>query len=80
MSISKRYRHFLFNQRSNKSGLVEEKMHEKPFGNLATRTMGVSIKIWKGGASGLELKYDSLLRGVPGVKIVRKYRENGWTL
>lgn len=60
-----------FNQRSNKSGLViqEKNARKKPFGNLATRTIGsVYGDLEKGGASGLELKYDSLLRGVPGVK------------
>jgi cell division protein FtsI (penicillin-binding protein 3) len=60
-----------FNQRSNKSGLVvnEKNARKKPFGNLATRTIGSVYKdLEKGGASGLELKYDSLLRGVPGVK------------
>jgi len=60
-----------FNQRSNKSGLIveEKNARKKPFGNLATRTIGSVYKdLEKGGASGLELKYDSLLRGVPGVK------------
>ena len=60
-----------FNFRSNKSGLIAEEKNarQKPFGNLATRTVGSVYKdLEKGGASGLELKYDSLLRGVPGVK------------
>jgi cell division protein FtsI (penicillin-binding protein 3) len=60
-----------FNLRSNKSGLIAEEKNarQKPFGNLATRTVGSVYKdLEKGGASGLELKYDSLLRGVPGVK------------
>ncbi|MFY9118423.1 MAG: hypothetical protein WAN90_07015, partial [Dysgonamonadaceae bacterium] len=59
------------NLRSNKSGLIveEKNARKKPFGNLATRTIGSVYKdLEKGGASGLELKYDSLLRGVPGVK------------
>ena len=44
-------------------------MREKVLRNLATRTIGSVYKnLEKGGASGLELKYDSLLRGVPGVK------------
>jgi len=60
-----------FNQRSNRSGLfTEEKtMRLKPFGRLAGRTVGSIFKdIDAGGASGLELKYDSILKGVPGLK------------
>ena len=62
-------------QRSNKSGLIAEEKNarKKPFGNLATRTVGSVYKdLEKGGASGLELKYDSLLRGIPGVKYRQK--------
>jgi len=61
-----------WNQRSNRSGLIAEERNarKKPFGNLATRTVGNVYKdLDKGGASGLELKYDSLLRGVPGVNV-----------
>ncbi|NLC86248.1 MAG: transpeptidase family protein [Bacteroidales bacterium] len=64
-----------WNQRSNRSGLIAEERNarKKPFGNLANRTVGSIYKdIEKGGASGLELKYDSLLRGVPGVKYRQK--------
>lgn len=64
-----------FNQRSNRSGLIAEEKNarKKPFGNLATRTVGSVYKdLAKGGASGLELKYDSLLRGVNGVKYRQK--------
>lgn len=60
-----------FNQRSNRSGLfTEEKtMRLKPFGRLAGRTVGSIFKDFEdGGASGLELKYDSILKGVPGLK------------
>ena len=63
------------NQRSNRSGLIAEERNarKKPFGNLATRTVGSVYKdIEKGGASGLELKYDSLLHGVSGVKYRQK--------
>lgn len=59
------------NQRSNRSGLITEEKNarKKPFGNLATRTVGSVYKdLSKGGASGLEMKYDSLLRGIDGVK------------
>ena len=81
-----------WNQRSNRSGLIAEERNarKKPFGNLANRTVGSVYKdIDKGGASGLELKYDSLLRGVSGVKfrqkiqgrwmdVVEKPAEEGW--
>lgn len=64
-----------FNQRSNRSGLIAEEktMRKKPFGRLAGRTVGSIYKdISMGGASGIELKYDSLLRGYPGVKSRQK--------
>jgi cell division protein FtsI (penicillin-binding protein 3) len=64
-----------WDQRSNRSGLIAEERNarKKPFGNLATRTVGSVYKdIEKGGASGLELKYDSLLQGVSGVKYRQK--------
>ena len=64
-----------WNQRSNRSGLIAEERNarKKPFGNLATRTVGSVYKdIEKGGSSGLELKYDSLLQGVSGVKYRQK--------
>ncbi len=64
-----------WNQRSNRSGLIAEERNarKKPFGDLANRTVGNIYKdIEKGGASGLELKYDSLLKGVSGVKFRQK--------
>ena len=83
-----------WNQRSNRSGLIAEvrNARKKPFGNLATRTVGNVYKdLDKGGASGLELKYDSLLRGIPGVKfrqkiqgkwmdVVEKPAQAGWDI
>lgn len=83
-----------WSQRSNRSGLIAEERNarKKPFGNLATRTVGNVYKdLEKGGASGLELKYDSLLSGVPGVKfrqkiqgkwmdVVEKPAEEGWDI
>ncbi len=83
-----------WNQRSNRSGLIAEERNarKKPFGDLATRTVGSVYKdIEKGGASGLELKYDSLLQGVPGVKyrqkiqgkwmdVVEKPAKEGWDI
>lgn len=62
-------------QRSNRSGLLleEKTMRMKPFGPLAGRTVGSIYKDFSmGGASGLELKYDSLLRGEPGAKTRRR--------
>lgn len=59
------------NQRSNRSGLLtEEKTRRlKPFGPLAGRTVGsIFGNIEDGGSSGLELRYDSMLKGIPGVK------------
>lgn len=44
-------------------------MRSKPFGSLAGRTVGSIYKgIERGGASGLEMKYDSILRGMKGTK------------
>ena len=83
-----------FNQRSNRSGLISEErtMREKPFGRLAGRTIGSIYKdISKGGASGIELRYDSILRGKPGVRSRQKVQgrwidveqvpaEDGWDI
>lgn len=69
------------NQRSNRSGLIAEEKNarKRPFGNLANRTVGNVYKdLEKGGASGLEMKYDSLLRGVEGVKSRQKI-QGRWT-
>lgn len=70
-----------FNKRSNQTGLnPEEKTRRlKPFGRLAGRTVGSIYKdIAMGGSSGLELKYDSILRGEPGIK--NRQRNSGrWT-
>lgn len=65
------------NQRSNRSGMIAEEKNsrKKPFGSLAARTVGSIYRdMSKGGASGLELKFDSLLCGVPGVKNRQKIR------
>lgn len=70
-----------FNKRSNHTGMIaEEKTRRlKPFGRLAGRTVGSIYKdIAMGGSSGLELKYDSILRGEPGLK--NRQRNSGrWT-
>ena len=69
------------NQRSNRSGMIAEEKNsrKRPFGNLGNRTVGNVYKdLSKGGASGLELKFDSLLRGVEGVKSRQKVHGK-WT-
>lgn len=66
--------------RSNRNGLITEEktMRVKPFGSLAGRTVGSIYKdIAMGGASGLELKYDSIIKGVPGVKS-RQHIQGRW--
>ncbi|MCB9071286.1 MAG: transpeptidase family protein [Prevotellaceae bacterium] len=60
----------LFRLGRNKSGLIEREYVKriKPFGSLASRTIGnIYGEGDKGGQFGLELAYDSLLRGKPGV-------------
>jgi cell division protein FtsI (penicillin-binding protein 3) len=63
----------------NKSGFIEETFVERqhPFGSLASRTIG---DVYAGldsmgrtqGRNGLELQYDSMLRGKPGLKAIRR--------
>ena len=53
----------------NKSGFYTKRMVRriKPFGSLASRTIGdIYGEYEKGGKNGIELAYDSLLRGKPG--------------
>lgn len=60
-----------------KNGLYDKELlqREKPFGSLASRTIGdVYADKGKGGKNGLELAFDSLLRGEPGVGIRRRMR------
>lgn len=64
-----------FNQRSDRSGLIAEErtMRKKPFGRLAGRTIGSIYKdINEGGSSGIEQKYDIVLRGDSGLKTRQK--------
>lgn len=59
----------------NMSGLYTEERTERlrPFGLLAGRTIGTIYPDQKkGGRSGLEQKYDSILKGVDGVKMLEK--------
>ena len=75
----------LFKLGRNRSGLIatEYIRREKPFGSLASRTIGDTYgEIEQGGLSrgrnGLELQYDSLLRGEAGLSSVRRLG-GGWT-
>lgn len=65
----------LFEKGRFQSGLYEKKylQRQKPFGSLASRTIGdIYGDFNKGGKNGLELRYDSLLRGQPGVCVRQK--------
>ncbi len=57
-----------------RSGLtvVERNNRNKPFGSLAKRTLGEMYGAKDSARSGLELAYDSLLRGIPGKKHHKK--------
>lgn len=62
---------------SNKSGFYTKRMVRriKPFGSLASRTIGdIYGEYEKGGKNGIELAYDSLLRGKPGSCTKQKIR------
>ncbi|MDR1259347.1 MAG: transpeptidase family protein [Tannerellaceae bacterium] len=64
---------------NNKSGFIAEEFVERqrPFGTLASRTIGNtyatldSQKLTQG-SNGLELEYDSILRGKPGLNAIRR--------
>ncbi|MDD2798199.1 MAG: penicillin-binding protein [Bacteroidales bacterium] len=48
---------------------------KKPFGSLASRTIGdIYSEKGKGGKNGLELQFDSILRGTPGLSCRQKIR------
>jgi len=67
----------IFNMKSrNRSGLIEEQQNnrEKPFGSLARRTLGEMFGAKDSARSGMELAYDTLLRGKPGMKHIRRIR------
>lgn len=50
---------------------------KKPFGSLASRTIGdIYSEKSKGGKNGLELQFDSILRGTPGLACRQKIRIN----
>ncbi len=59
----------------NKSGLITKEMlrREKPFGSLASRTIGdIYADETKGGKNGLELFFNRELLGSPGVSVRQK--------
>ncbi len=63
-----------FNLSRLKSGFHEEEYNarRKPFGTLADRTIGSTYGAKDSARQGLELAYDSLLRGTPGLTNRRK--------
>ncbi|MEI8086955.1 MAG: penicillin-binding protein [Paludibacter sp.] len=72
----------LFRLGRNKSGLITKESFRrvKPFGSLATRTIGdIYPDESKGGKNGLELFFNSSLLGIPGIstrqKVANKYME-----
>ena len=68
-----------FNMPKNKSGFTEEvyNSRNRPFGSLAKRTIGGMFGAKDSAYFGIELSYDSILRGTPGItgrrKILNKY-------
>jgi len=68
-----------FNMPKYKSGFHEEEFNSRrrPFGTLAKRTVGGMYGAKDSAYFGLELSYDSLLRGTPGItgrrKVLNKY-------
>ena len=67
-----------FKRGSNNSGLIAEKIENrnKPFGSLAERTIGDVFKQSGKARSGLELSFDSVLRGKEGVRHLRKVKNS----
>lgn len=75
----------LFRLGANRSGFYYREMvkREKPFGTLASRTIGdiygeIDPNGTTKGRNGLELEYDSLLAGVPGLNEVQRI-SGRWT-
>lgn len=67
-----------FSRRSNVSGLIAEKIENRnnPFGSLAERTIGSVYKGTGQARSGLELSFDSILKGKEGIKHLRKVKNS----
>jgi cell division protein FtsI (penicillin-binding protein 3) len=73
----------LFRLGRNKSGLITKELFKrvKPFGSLASRTVGdIYADDSKGGKNGIELSFNKELSGIPGVstreKVANTYMEN----
>lgn len=68
----------IFNKAKNKGGFIVEARSERdnPFKLLAFRTLG----LWRENASnvGIEQKYDTILSGKPGSRMLRKTTGNTW--
>ena len=67
----------LFRLGKNKGGLITEQIERRtyPYGTLANRTIGYTrdnVKV------GLEGKYDSVLAGTPGHKLMRRIAGGNW--
>jgi cell division protein FtsI (penicillin-binding protein 3) len=72
-----------FKQGPNKSGLYYREFvkRTKPYGTLASRTIGdIYGESDKGGKNGLELAYDSLLKGESGVGIRQRVQGRNLTV
>ncbi len=70
----------LFKMGKNKSGLLTKEMFTrvKPYSTLASRTIGdIYADEGMGGKNGLELGFDSILRGTPGISTLQKVA-NTW--
>lgn len=71
----------IFNGPKYISGIIKEERNarKKPFGSLAKRTLGEMYGAKDSARSGLELAYDSVLRGKPGLshrkKVLSKFIE-----
>lgn len=66
-----------FKERRNISGLITEARNtrNKPFGSLANRLIGEVYARKDSARAGIELAFDSLLRGKPGIKHKKKERD-----
>ncbi|HLP05321.1 MAG TPA: penicillin-binding transpeptidase domain-containing protein, partial [Paludibacter sp.] len=65
----------LFRLGRNKSGLITKELFRrvKPFGSLASRTIGdIYAEDSKGGKNGIELSFNSQLIGTPGISMRQK--------
>ena len=69
----------LFRESPFKGGFYAEEfnLRKKPYGSLATRTLGALYASKDSARYGLELSYDSILRGTPGTSHRAKVR-NKW--